>query len=231
MRVIIVEDEVLLASRLKRLCKEILEDKLSHIKLFSNLDDADDYINEHSIDLLFLDLNLKGQDGFQLLKLSVAGSFHTIVVSAYSNRAIEAFEYGVLDFVPKPFTRARLVQALDRMDNKTRTPNSPTTRYLSVKKHGRIELVSIDDIIYVKGAGNYSELYLKDKSVLLHDKSLTRLSAILPTKFERLHKSYIVAMDMIVALVAVSGSDHKVELKEGTRLPVSRSKIKELRKF
>lgn len=229
MRIIIVEDEVLLANRLERLCKEILKEKLAQIKIFNNLSDADDYISEHSIDLLFLDLNLQGQDGFQLLKLSMAGSFHTIVVSAYSNRAIEAFEYGVLDFVAKPFTRARLEQALSRMTSDTLESNRTTTLYLSVKIHGRIEVIPISEINYIKGAGNYSELHLKDGKIHLHDKSLTRLLNILPDKFQRIHKSYIVPMDLIVSLLAVSSSDHVVELTDKTVLPVSRSKVKELR--
>lgn len=229
MIVVIVEDEILLAKRLERFCRNIFGEKIDRIQLFSNLDDADDYVNDHIIDLMFLDLNLQGQDGFQLLKKNMAGAFHTIVVSAYSNRAIEAFEYGVLDFIPKPFTERRVKQATDRIENNVSHADKNATKYLSVKKHDSIEIVAVNDILYIKGAGNYSELYLKNDEIKLHDKSLTRLLDILPSRFERLHRSFIVSMDCVVSLDSVSSSDFQAVLKNGSKIPISRSKVKELR--
>ncbi len=67
------------------------------------------------IDVLFLDLNLNGKDGFDLLKTSVSGAFHVIIISAHTEQALKAFEYGVLDFVGKPFNKERLARALDRV--------------------------------------------------------------------------------------------------------------------
>jgi len=229
MKIIIVEDEILLAQRLQRLCQNILGNKLSSIKLFSNLGDADDYVSSNTIDLMFLDLNLQGQDGFQLLKKNMAGAFHTIVVSAYANRAIEAFEYGVLDFVPKPFTEKRIKQAIDRLENNDTRTDQHATKYVSVKKLDSIEIIAVSNILYLKGAGNYSELFLKDGETRLHDKSLSRLLDILPNKFDRLHKSFVVAMDCVVSLEAVSSSDYQAVLNNGVKVPISRTKVKELR--
>ena len=73
------------------------------------------FIKEQSIDLLFLDLNLNREDGYELLEEVAAESFHTIIVSAYKDRAIRAFEYGVLDFVAKPYTEERLSLAIQRI--------------------------------------------------------------------------------------------------------------------
>lgn len=231
MNIIIVEDEVLLANRLERLCRKIVGDKLSSLKLFSNLGEADDYVSCHIIDLMFLDLNLQGQDGFELLKQNMAGSFHTIVVSAYTNRAIEAFEFGVLDFVAKPFTEKRLQQAFDRMDSSEITGKHSTTKYLSVHRQGAIEIVDIADINYIQGAGNYSELHLKGGETRLHNKSLSQLVNILPLNFNRLHRSFIVPMESVASLGAVSSSDHCAELKDGTQIPISRNKYKELKQL
>jgi two-component system response regulator LytT len=87
MQVIIVEDEPVIAQRLERQISPILGDKLNKLRWFDNLDDARDHLAEHTIDLLFLDLNLYGDDGFELLKTVTADSFHTIIVSAHADYA------------------------------------------------------------------------------------------------------------------------------------------------
>ena len=92
----------------------------------------------HSIDLLLLDLNLHGKSGFLALENAVAGSFQTIIVSAYADQAITAYEYGVLDFVNKPFSRARLEKALNRFLNSDYIPVNQT-RYLSIRKNAGIK--------------------------------------------------------------------------------------------
>ena len=231
MRILIVEDEVTLAKRLKRLCADILGDQLTTLKAIDNLDDADDYVNEHPIDLLLLDLNLKNRDGFQLMKQSVAGAFHTIVVSANVHRAIEAFEYGVLDFVPKPFSRERLQDALERYTRHGRPEREQgcSARYLSIKKGSDLEVVPVASIAYIRGASNYSELLLKDGSSRLHSKSLSKLLNVLPGDFERVHKSFLVSMAEARKLVALPGPSYHLILKSGAEVPVSRSKAKAFR--
>lgn len=228
MKVLIVEDETTLANRLHRLTSEILGDVVTKIIVVHDLDDADELINENCIDLLLLDLNLKNRDGFQLLKQSVANGFHTIVVSANVHRAIEAFEYGVLDFVPKPFSKPRLAAAFARYSN-TNGGNATSTRYLSIKRSGQIEVISIEQLLYIKGASNYSELYLKDGSTKMHSKSLNQLMALLPNDFERIHKSYIVPMSSAVKLQSSPGAVYMLVLRSGDVLPVSRNKAKALR--
>ncbi|MEO1370054.1 MAG: response regulator, partial [Acidobacteriota bacterium] len=100
----IVEDEALVARRLRRLLVDILGADRVEILWSPDLPDARRRLADGTrIDALFLDLNLNGRDGFDLLSEAVAGRFETIVVSAHAERAIEAFEYGVLDFIAKPF--------------------------------------------------------------------------------------------------------------------------------
>src|SRR3546814_13063742 len=100
-------------------------------------------------DVRLLDLNLHGRDGFDLLKRAVAGSFDTIVVSANTDRALEAFEYGVVDFVPKPFTEARLSQAFER--RLAKRDEGEAIRYLVVRHAGKLERIRIDDIRVIHG--------------------------------------------------------------------------------
>jgi two-component system response regulator LytT len=228
MRVLIVEDEPLLAQRLERVCREILGTRLESIRIATVFSDASARLSESPIDLLLLDLNLHGRDGMQLLASSVAGSFHTIIVSANTDQALRAFEYGVMDFVAKPFTRERLEQALQRVvDREARAASA--AKFLAVRKHGKVELVPIDRVLYVEGAGAYAELVFEDGKRELHDKTLEKLHALLPPVFERIHKSYIVRMNAVKALHAAEGSHYEAELRNGVRLPIGRTRYKELR--
>lgn len=228
MKLVLVEDEPLVAQRLERFCREVLGPGLERLHSASSFDAAAAWLAENTVDVVLLDLNLEGQDGMELLKRSVASSFHTVIVSANTERALEAFQYGVLDFVPKPFTRERLAQALARVRGPV-TRGGHATRNLAVKKAGRIELVPVDSVLFVQGAGNYSELVLADGRRELHDKTLERLEALLPEDFERTHKSYLVRLSAVKALRASEGSHYELELKNGTCLPVGRTRYKELR--
>lgn len=228
MRILIVEDEPLIAQRLERFAREILEGRLDALQVVDQFDDAAAWLERNPIDLLVLDLNLGGVDGMALLKAAVAGSFQTVIVSANTEQALRAFEFGVIDFVPKPFTKERLAQALRRASsNDERVPHA--ARRLAVRKHGRVELVAVDDVLYVRGAGNYTELVLSDGRRELHDKTLERLAVVLPPDFERIHKSYLVRLSAIRALCVHEGSQYEAELKTGLRLPVGRTRYKELR--
>ena len=112
MNILIVEDESRIAKRIERMTRDIFGDTLQSLKHINTLHEALPFIENNSLDLVLLDLNLNGDNGFDLLTTAVSKSFHTIVISAYRDQAITAFEYGVLDFVPKPFNRERLGTSL-----------------------------------------------------------------------------------------------------------------------
>jgi two-component system response regulator LytT len=228
MRVLIVEDEALVASRLVRLLREVLGERLSSVAVQHSLDSAHFFLQDTPIDLLLLDLNLNGQDGFDLLQQAVAGSFHTIVVSANRQRAIEAFDYGVLDFVGKPVTAERLQKALVRFGDRDHRAAAPL-KYLAVRRRQAIQLLDIGEVLFIKGAGIYSELHLRNGRVELHDKSLQRLQEVLPPDFQRVHKSYIVRLVDVRQLLSHGSSKYELELLNGTLLPVGRERYKELK--
>jgi two-component system response regulator LytT len=228
MHVIIVEDEPAILRRLERQITELMGDKLAKLKCFNNLDDAQDYISHQTIDVLFLDLNLRGKNGFSMLSTLTASSFHTIIVSAYADKAIEAFEYGVLDFIAKPFTKARLQQAISRLSD-TQQRQDYGLRYLSVKQASITQLIEINQIDYIVASGHYSEIFFKESS-RLHDKPIQKLLPLLPPNFEHIHRSYLVNMNKVSYLKSEPGSKYTLELTNGQKLPISRthySKIKE----
>ena len=228
MNILIVEDESRIAKRIERMTRAFFGNALQSLQHIDNLPEALRSIENSTLDLALLDLNLNGDNGFDLLSTVVSQSFHTIVISAYKDQAITAFEYGVLDFVPKPFNRDRLEQAFDRAIAKEKTENDKI-KLLAIKKRGRIQLVPIEDVLYIKGAGVYTELFLMNGRKELHDKSLEKLEQLLSPTFERIHKSYIVKMSEVKGIVVKPGSKYMAELKNGERIPIGRTKYKDIK--
>jgi len=230
MKILIIEDEQVIANRLLRMCKAYFGDSLEDINHRDSITDGLEYFDQHKIDLLLLDLNLNGESGFEVLKKVVSQSFQTIIVSAYKDRAIEAFEYGVLDFVPKPFNEKRLSQALSRsLPDTIKNPKAGAVKFLSILKRGNLHLIDLKELNYIKGARVYTEIHLKDGKTEIHNKSLDALDQLLPANFERIHKSYIVNMENVVELEVASGGKYTAILNSGDQLPVSRSKYKALK--
>lgn len=114
MKIIILEDEPVHAKFLTKLLNIVLESSIKEIKHVTSIDEADKELKSSPIDLLFLDLNIFGFDGFDILERIPTIFTNTIVVSANTDNAIRAFEYGVIDFIPKPISEERLRLALER---------------------------------------------------------------------------------------------------------------------
>lgn len=228
MNILIVEDESRIAKRIERMTRDIFGDTLQSLKHVNTLHEALQFIENSTLDLVLLDLNLNGENGFDLLTKAVSESFHTVIISAYKNQAITAFEYGVLDFVPKPFNRDRLEQALNKTIIKEKT-EANEVKYLAIKKRYRVQLIPIKDILYIKGAGAYTELFLADGKKELHNKSLEKLEQLLSSSFERIHKSYLIKMSEVREISVESGSKYMAVLKNGERIPIGRTKYKDVK--
>lgn len=230
MRILIIDDEARIAARIERFVRELLGSSLTSLARCDSIELGIEHIRRYGIDLLFLDLNLNGQDGFDVLKSVVAESFHTIVVSAYTDKAITAFEYGVLDFIGKPFAIERLKQALDRVSLKSATLQS-SLKFLAVKTRGQIRLIPVEDVLFVKGAGVYAELHLHNGSKALHDKTLEKLAQLLPDSFDRIHKSYLADSRYFAGIHIQSGGRYTLQLTNGQQLPIGRSRYEQLKQY
>ena len=230
MRIVVVEDEAIVARRLIRLLREILGESLESLDLATSLGAAQARLErDPPIDALFLDLNLNGRDGFELLGEAVAGSFQTIVVSAHAERAIEAFDYGVLDFVAKPFGRERLELAVERLRSGQSSQSASGVRQLAVRKAGRVQLVPVASVVKIQGADDYAELWLDDGSRHLHAKTLDALERLLPERFVRIHRSTLVDGERIEQLIREPGSRYFVRLRGGDVVRVGRSKLADVK--
>lgn len=228
MNILIIEDESRIAKRVERMTRDFFSNTLNSLTCIDTLSEALEFIKTNALDLVLLDLNLNGESGFDILGTAVSESFHTIIVSAHKEQAISAFEYGVLDFVAKPFNKNRMDQAFNRVILKEKT-DSGNIKLLAIKKRGGIQLVPIENLLFIKGAGAYTELFLSNGKKELHDKSLEKLEQLLPNTFERIHKSYLVKTSEIKEIIVKSGSKYMAELKNGEFLPIGRTKYKDIK--
>ena len=229
MRIVIVEDEVVVARRIERLAQRILGAKLERVDLAATLGAAAEVLRSVQDATVLLDLNLSGEDGFELLRRAAAEPFQTIVISANTDRAVEAFELGIVDFVAKPFTEERLAKALARLGGGDRAEGRQAA-FLAVTLAGRVDLVAIDSVVAIHGADDYSELETVDGRRHLHKKTLAALERLLPPQFKRVHRSHIVNQKFARELAADEGGRRTLKLANGSRVPVSRAYAAELRR-
>jgi DNA-binding LytR/AlgR family response regulator len=223
-RVIVAEDEAVIARRLARQITETLGPNAA-VTIAGSVADAVAAVSQRPPDILVLDLNLEGRDGFELLRDPVLARCPTIVVSAHTDRALEAYELGIRDFVPKPFGRDRLALALHRAcDGSARRLERFAARDASETRY-----LAIDEIVLVRADGARSEIILTGNRVVRDDRMLDRIQSLLPTHFERVHRSFLVDVRRVERLVTQEGSRYAVTLRDGTTLPVGRTRVAALR--
>lgn len=224
--VLIVEDEELGFRRSSRLLKEILGSSIVIERGF-NIDEGLSKITKSSYDLLILDLNLEGEDGFDILKDEKISDIPTIVISAYFDRAIEGFEHGVVDFISKPLFRERLEKGIERFKNYIAKDISKES-ILSFKDSRGVVTLKQRDLIYLKSDGHYLELNCGNDQYLINS-SMDQILTNLDQTFVRVHRSYIVNIDFVDSLKSFVGSKYQLKLKDGSMIPVGRTYLKPLK--
>ncbi len=186
-------------------------------------------LNQHAIDLLFLDIQMPTLSGNNLLK-TLKNPPNVIFTTAYSEYAIEAFELNAIDYLLKPFSFERFLQAVNKAKEQhysrreEQTLLLPTTSkdFFSIKVDGKIVKVYFDDILYVEGLKEYVRLVCKETRLITLE-SLKNLEEILPAEnFIRVHKSFIVAKNKVSSL-----EGNRLEIGN-QKIPISRGKKDEI---
>ena len=226
MKIFIVEDEKVASRRLMRQIEEILPN--NEVSSFYEFDEVIKTLENETPDLLILDLNLNGEDGFKILKALEKKDFETIVVSANGERALEGFDLDIVDFVLKPYETERLAKALQKFMSRRNRKKGKENKELLIKDGPKRFSVLIDEILYISGAGDYREIHCPNGKIYLHPNSLEKFSEILPEGFLRIHNSYLVNEKFIVETLVFGGGKYEAVLSNGAKLPVSRNKYKEL---
>jgi two-component system LytT family response regulator len=251
-RVLIVDDEPGARRRLERLLRPVADIEI--VGRAENGHDAVTAIRELKPDLVFLDVQMPGLTGIEVVQTVGARLMPaTIFVTAYDQYAVKAFELAALDYLLKPFDDERFEQALARArEDRDRRATSDLherleallhavagkapieatpERYLkriAVEMRGKMRIVPVDEISYISARGNYVYLHVGQEKLLAREQMQRLEERLSPDGFFRIHRSSIVRLDEIESLVSNPGGDYTVRLQDGRTLKASRSRWKEL---
>jgi two-component system LytT family response regulator len=193
---IIVEDEPLAQERIR----SYLE-KLPFMNLVGVFDSAIEAMaflqTDKNVDLIFLDINMGDFSGIQLLE-SMKINSQVILSTAYHEYALKGYELNVTDYLLKPYTFERFLQAVDKVQgNRARGGGKPERKFIFVKTEYRLEKLQLDDLLYVEGVRDYRRIHTAGKPIMTLQTFGELEQAIPPGFVCRIHKSYLVALDKI----------------------------------
>src|ERR1700760_3032259 len=158
---IIIEDEPLAQDRIRGYLGRLPFMRL--LGVFDNGVDAMAFLQTGEPDLIFLDINMGDFSGIQLLE-SMKLRSHVIISTAYHEYALKGFELQVTDYLLKPYTFERFVQAIDRVRALRTRPAIPAEkRFLFIKTEYRLEKLSLEDLLYIEGMRDYRRIFARDK--------------------------------------------------------------------
>ncbi|TRX62669.1 response regulator [Fulvivirga sp. M361] len=246
-KVLIIDDEKLARDVVKAYLKEHAD--LQVTGECANGFEGVKYIHEHKPDLLFLDIQMPKLTGFELLEL-LEDPPAIIFSTAYDEFAIRAFEKNAADYLLKPYSQIRFNEALKKArlkigsDNNELSPvnglvesHRETTDQLDrivIRTGSKIVILGVDQIEYFEAQDDYVAIYSEGKKYLKQVR-MKYLESSLPThRFVRVHRSYIIAVEQIDKIEAYTKDSYLAMLKDGKKIPVSRSGyqvLKEVLKF
>ncbi len=255
LRALIVDDEVLAQQRLEDLLAD--REEVEIIGMMDNGLDAIEAIRSLRPDLVFLDVQMPGLTGIDVVReIGPDEMPTTIFVTAYDDYALRAFDVSALDYLLKPFDDDRFEQAFARarrvinlqkvgelkdqllallQENEKPAPTrnsrseaSPYLERIAVEMRGQIRVVPVEQIDYIESSGPYVELHVGENVFLVRERMQTLEERLDPDRFFRIHRSAIVRLDLVEALLHGAGGDYSVRLVTGKRLKVSRSRRDEL---
>ncbi|MEI7627887.1 MAG: response regulator [Bacteroidota bacterium] len=231
MKVIIIDDEPLARSLVKEYLSEFPE-----LELIQECGDGFEglkAINQHQPDLIFLDIQMPKINGFELLEL-IENPPAIIFATAFENYAIKAFEAHAIDYLLKPFSRERFKKAVQKWMQQKNTSVQLTEQLLEtvnhgiqnrivLKENGKIKIIPVQQVQFLESADDYVKIhtaegvYLKNKTMQYFETHLSEAD------FVRIHRSYLVKIQLIHKLEPYEKDGHLAILSSGQKLPVSKS--------
>ena len=195
---IIIEDEPLALERTKSYVLQIPTLKLLHA--FDNGFDALTFLKSHKVDLLFLDIKMDEISGIQLLETLKIRS-EVIITTAYNEYALKGFDLNVTDYLLKPYTFERFLQAVNKAQNNlANKENIQINKFIFVKTEYHLEKLSLSDILYIEGMRDYRKIHTLDKRIMTLQTFKEFEQEISPSSIGRVHKSLMISIDKIESI-------------------------------
>jgi two-component system LytT family response regulator len=241
LRALLVDDEV---NNIKSLAY-ILHHDCQGIKVAGqafNATEARDWLAHNSVDVIFLDINMPGENGFQLLSSLANRSFKVVFITAYNEYALQAIKASALDYLLKPINIDELQNAVEKVKQACANPaltaqNHQMLENLLQSVHkktlphkialpylGGMNFIEVDDIVSLQADSNYTIIHKKDMQKLVITKTLKEFEELLDqTQFARIHKSYIVNLKYIKEYSTSDGGI--VKMTDGNQWSISRRQV------
>jgi DNA-binding LytR/AlgR family response regulator len=195
---LIVDDEDLAVQLLQAYAQQC--DAVTAVAATTNANEVSSLLQQHTVDVLFLDIQMPQLNGLVLAE-QLAGGPMIVFTTAYANHAVEGFRLNAVDYLLKPFSYERFVQAVEKcleyhhyvqLKQQATTPDC-----LYVRADGRMVKILLADILFVEGWKQYVKIYTTQKNILTLE-SMKNMEDNLPAgKFARVHKSYIAAVNKV----------------------------------
>jgi len=195
---VIIEDEPLALEKTKGFVNKVPFLNLSGT--FDNALTGLAYLNNNNVDLLFLDINMDELTGIELLENSKIDS-QVIITTAYQEYALKGYELHITDYLLKPFTFNRFLQAVNKaQENLVRSTTESQPEYIFVKTENRLEKIMLDEIVYIEGMRDYRRIHTINRKVMTLQ-NFSEFETLIPSSVVcRVHKSYMVALNKIVSI-------------------------------
>jgi len=194
---IIIDDEPLAAQLLSSYANKV--EDIDLLGVFHNPLSALAFLKESQVDLVLLDIQMPELSGTQLAKI-VDPDIEIIFTTAYPEFAVEGFELKALDYLVKPISFMRFLDAINRyrsLHTKQKTIQNDLQQFLFVKSEYRLQKINTSDILYLQGNGVYCNIICADKKILTLEKLSSFEARLSSRQFIRVHKSYIIAIEKI----------------------------------
>lgn len=200
-RCMLVDDEPLALDLLRDYVER--HERLKLVGAFSNPIEALQNLNEESVDLVFLDVQMPELNGIQFMKI-VGGKQQIILTTAYEKYAVDGFEHNAIDYLVKPISFDRFSAAVRRAEDRiaptAAEPAALELETLFVRSEYKIIPINYDEIFYIESLGDYVAIYTK-KGKTLTLETMKNLEEILPSsRFARVHKSFMVSLSQIESI-------------------------------
>jgi len=195
---IIIEDEPLALGKTKDFISKVPFLHLS--ATFDNALNGLTFLNNNKVDILFLDINMDELSGIELLESSKINS-QVIITTAYQEYALKGYELQITDYLLKPFTFNRFLQAVNKaQENLNQRVTEKQLDFVFVKTENRLEKIMISDILYIEGMRDYLRIHTSNKKIMTLQ-SFNELEQQIPAHLVcRVHKSYMVAINKIESI-------------------------------
>jgi DNA-binding LytR/AlgR family response regulator len=192
---IAVDDELPALNLLENFCKRT--DFIELQKTFNKPGEALRYLQQFPADLLFLDINMPSLSGIDLYK-TVRQNTMVIFTTAYSEYAVEGFNLNAIDYLLKPFTFERFIQAVNKAKAAARQSEDQKDKYLFIRADYSLIKIAIDDILFIEGLDDYLKIHILNDKPLIARMTLKNILEKLPSAdFIRVHRSYVVPFSRI----------------------------------